>query len=100
MLEIDAEQTVVSRDQLIQILYRENVLARRYFYPGCHRTAPYNVTHPGVSLPETERICDRVLSLPTGTAVSPADITTICEIIRLVVNNGREVSAKLQSEKV
>jgi dTDP-4-amino-4,6-dideoxygalactose transaminase len=100
VLEIDAEQTVVSRDELIQILYRENVLARRYFYPGCHRTAPYNVTQPGASLPETERICDRVLSLPTGTAVSPADITTICEIIRLVVNNGREVSAKLQSEKV
>ena len=98
VLEIDAAQTIVSRDELIQILYRENVLARRYFYPGCHRTAPYSVTH--ISLPETERICNRVLSLPTGTAVSPADITTICEIISLVINNGREVSAKFRSEKV
>ena len=98
VLEIDAAQTIVSRDELIQILYRENVLARRYFYPGCHRTAPYNATP--VSLPETERICNRVLSLPTGTAVSPADITTICEITSLVINNGREVSAKFRSEKI
>jgi len=96
VLEIDPAQAIVSRDELIEILYRENVLARRYFYPGCHRAAPYNTTPLG--LPETERICDRVLSLPTGTAVSPADITTICEIIRIVVNNGREVSAKFRSE--
>jgi dTDP-4-amino-4,6-dideoxygalactose transaminase len=96
VLEMDPAQTIVTRDELIQILYRENVLARRYFYPGCHRTPPYNATAP--SLPETERICDRVLSLPTGTAVSQADITTICEIIRIVVNNGGEVSAKFRSE--
>jgi dTDP-4-amino-4,6-dideoxygalactose transaminase len=96
VLEIDPAQTIVSRDELIEILYRENVLARRYFYPGCHRAAPYNATP--LALPETERICDRVLSLPTGTAVSPADITTICEIIRIVMNNGREVSAKFRSE--
>jgi dTDP-4-amino-4,6-dideoxygalactose transaminase len=96
VLELDPSQTLVTRDELIQILYRENVLARRYFYPGCHRTPPYNATP--LSLPETERICDRVLSLPTGTAVSPADITTICEIIRIIVNNGGEVSAKFRSE--
>jgi dTDP-4-amino-4,6-dideoxygalactose transaminase len=96
VVEMDPAQTIVTRDELIQILYRENVLARRYFYPGCHRTPPYNATAP--SLPETERICDRVLSLPTGTAVSQADITTICEIIRIVVNNGGEVSAKFRSE--
>lgn len=98
VLEIDAAETIVSRDELLQVLYAENILARRYFYPGCHRVAPYNAMQPDLALPETERICDRVLSLPTGTSVSPADITTICEIIRTVVNNGREVSAKFRSE--
>jgi dTDP-4-amino-4,6-dideoxygalactose transaminase len=98
VLEVDPAQTIVTRDELIQILYRENVLARRYFYPGCHRTAPYNTTESPLSLPETEWICDRVLSLPTGTAVTPADVTTIGEIIRIVVKNGREVSAKFRSE--
>lgn len=95
VLEIDMDQTIVSRDELMKVLYSENVLARRYFYPGCHRMAPYNSTLSGLSLPETERISDRVLSLPTGTSVSPADISTICEIIRTAVNNGREVSTKL-----
>jgi dTDP-4-amino-4,6-dideoxygalactose transaminase len=98
VLEIDAEQIIVTRDELMKILYHENILARRYFYPGCHRMAPYNSSLSGLSLPETERIAERVLSLPTGTSVSPADIGTICGVIRMVVNNGREVSAKLRSQ--
>jgi dTDP-4-amino-4,6-dideoxygalactose transaminase len=98
VLEIDKDQTIVSRDELMKVLYSEKVLARRYFYPGCHRMAPYKATD--LSLPETERISERVLSLPTGTSLSPADISTICEIIRLVVNNGREVSKKLRSVAV
>jgi dTDP-4-amino-4,6-dideoxygalactose transaminase len=96
VLEIDAEQTIVSRDELMRLLYSENVLARRYFYPGCHRMKPYSAAE--LSLPHTESVSERVLSLPTGTSVTPADISTICEIIRMVVNNGREVSAKLQLE--
>lgn len=96
VLEIDAEQTIVSRDELMRLLYKENVLARRYFYPGCHRMKPYSSQE--LSLPHTEKISERVLSLPTGTSVTPADISTICGIIRMVVNNGREVSAKLRFE--
>ncbi|HEX5884770.1 MAG TPA: aminotransferase class I/II-fold pyridoxal phosphate-dependent enzyme [Pyrinomonadaceae bacterium] len=98
VLEIDAAETIVSRDELMQILYRENILARRYFYPGCHRMAPYNSYLSSLSLPQTEKVSERVLSLPTGTSISPADISTICGVIRMVVNNGREVSAKLRSQ--
>jgi dTDP-4-amino-4,6-dideoxygalactose transaminase len=97
VLEIDAAETIVTRDELMQILHRENVLARRYFYPGCHRMKPYNVSP--LSLPETERVSECVLSLPTGTSITPADISTICGIIRLVVTNGREVSEKLRAER-
>lgn len=97
VLEIDMDHTHVSRDELMQILHRENVLARRYFYPGCHRMMPYSAKLPDLSLPETEKIAARVLSLPTGTSVSPADISTICGIIKVVVTNGREVSDKLRS---
>ena len=97
VLEVDRSQTVVTRDELMQILHRENVLARRYFYPGCHRMKPYNIS--GLSLPETEKVSERVLSLPTGTSITPADISAICRIIRLVVSNGREVSEKLRAER-
>jgi dTDP-4-amino-4,6-dideoxygalactose transaminase len=100
VLEIDMDQTIVSRDELMKVLYKENVWARRYFYPGCHRMEPYKTTLKDLSLPETEMISDRVLSLPTGTSLAPADISTICEIIRLVVNNGRKVSTKLRSAAV
>ncbi|HET6977583.1 MAG TPA: aminotransferase class I/II-fold pyridoxal phosphate-dependent enzyme [Pyrinomonadaceae bacterium] len=97
VLEIDAARTVVTRDELMQILHRENVLARRYFYPGCHRMKPYNLSR--LTLVETERVSDRVLSLPTGTSITPSDISTICGMIRLVITNGREVSEKLRAER-
>jgi len=95
VIEVEEERTSISRDQLLRILHAENVLARRYFYPGCHRMEPYKSRLPLLSLPATERVCERVLSLPTGTAVSPVDISAICGIIRIVLKNGREVSAKL-----
>ena len=42
VLELDEAVTrIVSRDELWRILTAENVMARRYFYPGCHRMEPY-----------------------------------------------------------
>ncbi len=99
VLEVDQDVTGVSRDQIMEILHAENVLARRYFYPGCHKMEPYRSYFPnaGLLLPETERLTQRVLSLPTGTAIEPHQITRICHIIRLVVEHGPQVSLKLQS---
>lgn len=95
VLEVEGEVTCVSRDQLQEILVAENILARRYFYPGCHRMEPYRsyFPHAGMLLPNTERLATRVLSLPNGTSISPAEISRICEIIRFVVANGERVKA-------
>jgi dTDP-4-amino-4,6-dideoxygalactose transaminase len=84
---------------LVRILQAENVLARRYFYPGCHQMEPYRscFPHAGLLLPETERLVQRVLSLPTGTAVGPDEIDKICQIIRLVVEHAGEVKARVLS---
>lgn len=94
VLEIDEEKAGISRDCLMKILHAENVVARRYFFPGCHRMEPYRsyFPHAGLLLPETERLCERVLVLPTGTAVSQDDIVTICDIIRLVLKHGPEIT--------
>ncbi len=97
ILEI-AEQTIgISRDQLVHILHAENVLARRYFYPGCHNMEPYRsyFPHARLMLPETEKIVRRLLALPTGTAVEPEDITGVCQIIRLVVEHGADIRERL-----
>ena len=101
VLQIDKRTTVITRDQLMDVLHKENVLARRYFYPGCHRMEPYcsYFPHAGLLLPETERLTARVLSLPTGTAVGSAEIKEICEIIRLVITNCTEVSTRLGMEE-
>jgi dTDP-4-amino-4,6-dideoxygalactose transaminase len=97
VLEVDETVTKISRDQLVEILHAENVLARRYFYPGCHQMEPYRsyFPHAGLLLPETERLVQRVLSLPTGTAIGPNEITGICHIIRMVVSHGDETQARL-----
>lgn len=100
VLEIDQAKTMVSRDQLMEILHKENVLARRYFYPGCHRMEPYRsyFPHAGLLLPETERLTNRILCLPTGTGVSESQIACICEMLRLVVENGAEIAARFGAD--
>ncbi len=77
----------ISRDSLVDMLHAENILARKYFYPGCHQQEPYRTLDPdaGKYLPQTEKLVRRVISLPTGTAVNEADIYTICEIIRFIL---------------
>lgn len=84
ILEVDAAEFGLSRDALMEVLRRNNVLARRYFYPGCHRMEPYRTLYPraGESLPVTEAFCERVLALPTGTQVNGEQIDLICAIIR------------------
>jgi dTDP-4-amino-4,6-dideoxygalactose transaminase len=97
VLEIDENRTLLTRDQLQQILWSENVIARRYFYPGCHRSEPYRTHFPraGLLLPQTELLAGRVLSLPTGTAVSPKMIRGVCHIIRLAIAHAEEISERL-----
>ena len=98
VLEIEESQTELSRDALKDILWAERVLARRYFYPGCHRMQPYASTMPNVGrrLPVTERLSQRVLVLPTGTAVSAEQIETICEVLRLAVSHGGDTARRLE----
>ena len=100
ILEIDEQLTGISRDILVKILHAENVLARRYFYPACHRMEPYRsyFPHAGLVLPETERLVQRVMSLPNGTAITPEDARKICGIIRLAVTNGPEITARLNEQ--
>jgi dTDP-4-amino-4,6-dideoxygalactose transaminase len=95
--EIDGGKTGLSRDRLIQTLHAENVLARKYFFPGCHNMQPYKsyFPHAGMLLPNTEKVSSRVLVLPTGTAVSIEEITAVCRIIRLAVANASKVNEQL-----
>jgi dTDP-4-amino-4,6-dideoxygalactose transaminase len=98
VLEIDESTTGITRDQLMQILHAEKVLARRYFYPGCHQMEPYRTLYADelLSLPQTDFLAARVLTLPTGEAVTPAMIRGVCEIIRMVLDNASKVRELLE----
>jgi dTDP-4-amino-4,6-dideoxygalactose transaminase len=98
--EVDARETGLSRDDLLAVLHAENVLARRYFYPGVHRMEPYrsNPFYADVRLRDTEALASRVLDLPTGTGVTVTEIRTICQLIRSALEHRTEISAIL-SEK-
>jgi dTDP-4-amino-4,6-dideoxygalactose transaminase len=97
ILEVDNDLEI-SRDELVSILHAENVMARRYFYPGCHRMEPYRSYYPhaGLLLPHTEALTERVFSLPTGTSIDSDAIEAIGQIVRVAVTGHREVRARLE----
>jgi dTDP-4-amino-4,6-dideoxygalactose transaminase len=97
VLEIDEDVAGLNRDELFVMLNAENVLARRYFFPGCHQMEPYRSYFPlaGFVLPQTEKLCSRTMVLPTGTGVDEWAISQICGIIQSAISSAREVRAKL-----
>ncbi len=96
--EIDFEKAGLTRDELVAALRLENVVARRYFYPGCHRMQPYATLFPeaGEALPVTEALVEKVMVLPTGTAVSPADIDRLCSRIGSILRQAPAVRAAMR----
>jgi dTDP-4-amino-4,6-dideoxygalactose transaminase len=87
----------LTRDELMEVLHAENVLARRYFYPGCHHMEPYASAAKRLTdlLPVTDLVASQVLLLPTGTAVSTNDIASICEIITTALDKADVVRPHL-----
>jgi dTDP-4-amino-4,6-dideoxygalactose transaminase len=79
-----------ARDQVVAALHAENVLARRYFWPGCHRMQPYRDLFPWANshLPNTNNVAARVVVLPTGMAISEEEIATICAVLRVLHASG------------
>lgn len=100
ILEIDEQKSGINRDELVQILQAENVIARRYFYPGCHQMEPYRSYFPNAKLllPETEKLTQKVMSLPTGTAMTEESVKKICEIIKLCVKESSGIKSLMQKQ--
>jgi dTDP-4-amino-4,6-dideoxygalactose transaminase len=84
VIEVDPGRAGLTRDDLVSVLHAENVLARKYFWPGCHRMEPYRSLQPDacLRLPQTENLAERIMLLPTGQSVSHDDILKVCAIIR------------------
>lgn len=85
VLEVE-ESFPQSRDDLLEALTAENILARKYFWPGCHRMEPYRSLQPnaGRTLPVTEELAARVIVLPTGPNLPVEAITTVREVCEVL----------------
>lgn len=53
--------------------------------------------HAGLFLPETEKLARRGICLPTGTGVNQAQISIICQILQLAVENVARIRDKFNS---
>lgn len=78
----------VSRDRIIEALHAENILARKYFWPGCHNMQPYRdlFPHAGLLLPNTQRVADSVVVLPNGTAMDSDMVDEVAAVIHALIN--------------
>lgn len=96
---LDELRLGISRDALVKALHAENVIARRYFFPGAHRMAPYSAIYPDVGreLPVTERMLSRIVSLPNGTAVSADTARRVVDVIARIVENAPAVMAAVET---
>jgi dTDP-4-amino-4,6-dideoxygalactose transaminase len=102
VVDIDADKAGIDRDTLQRLLWAENVLARRYFFPGCHRVEPYrsrDVPFPA-HFPVTEQLASRLLQLPTGTAIGPEAIASVCGLIQLAVAHGGKIPRTIAHPRV
>jgi dTDP-4-amino-4,6-dideoxygalactose transaminase len=99
VIDLDPDLASVTRDTMVRVLHAENVMARRYFFPGCHRMEPYRSIQPHawMRLPNTEKVVKRIMVLPTGTAVQRQDIATVAQVIRIAMGNGAELMARMGS---
>ena len=90
VLEV-GEECPVTRDEIVTVLQAENVLARKYFWPGCHKMKPYRdlFPHAGLMLPRSEAVASRVIVLPNGTALPGTAVTTITNVLQVLVTGGQ-----------
>ena len=97
VIELDLTAGEITRDDVLCVLRAENVLARRYFFPGCHRMEPYR-SKPGEQrlLSETDYVSNRVLVLPTDEAITAEAIDQICGIIRMCIKHGADLAKRLR----
>jgi dTDP-4-amino-4,6-dideoxygalactose transaminase len=100
VLDLDDAVTAIHRDRVVELLHAENVIARRYFFPGCHRMEPYGSEAGAAAprLPHTERLAARLLALPGGASVSADDVALIADTIRLILRESSAIAVRLAAE--
>lgn len=97
IVQIDERKCQLARDMIYRILWAENVLARRYFYPGCHRTLPYRDDYGARQLPETDHLAASLLSLPTSGDLRPDKVAELCRLLQFIMSHAADIATRAKS---
>ncbi len=81
---VDREKAGRSRDEVFTSLRKNNIAARRYFYPLISQFPSYKGLESAkpANLPVAERVTEQVICLPLYPDLDPADQETIVQIVR------------------
>lgn len=81
------ESCPLGRDEIVDALTAENILARKYFWPGCHNMQPYRELFPdaGALLPQTRIVADRVIVMPSGSTLPHGAVDVIAAVIQVLL---------------
>ena len=90
VLEVSPEFPV-ARDEIVRTFHAENVLVRKYFWPGCHNMMPYRAYYPhaALMLENTQRVADGVMVMPSGSAIKEEEIRAELSILSVLQNGKR-----------
>jgi dTDP-4-amino-4,6-dideoxygalactose transaminase len=98
VFEMEPMSTTLNRDQLLHLLWAEQVMARRYFYPGLHRMAPYDRLYPEYrdTMPTTESLCARLLQLPIGASMTSELTERVSDLLDFILERDDEIVGRLE----
>lgn len=77
----DKEVFGKSRDEVMEILAKENIFTRKYFYPLINDYECYRNEYSSKDTPIAKKISDNVLTIPMYADLSIEDVNRICDII-------------------
>ena len=88
-LDININKFAMSRNKLIKILEKENIYARRYFYPSLHNLEGFKY---GEDFKNTDFLTKNLFQLPIGANVNISDIKKIISIIEFIHLNSKKIN--------
>lgn len=78
---IDPQIFGASRDEVCEALKKQNIFARKYFYPLTSSFSCYQGKYKDANVPIAKYISENVLTLPLYAELSMAQVKRICECI-------------------
>ena len=91
-IAIDPDQFGLDRDALVLALRADGIDTRNYFHPPIHRQQAYRDV--AATLPVTDDVASRVVSLPMFGRLALTDVDLVCEVIAAAQARADEIRAR------